>query len=141
EQRFGVNQKEKIKAFKSNIDVLTLSATPIPRTLYMSLSGVREMSLITTPPPSRRPIQTHLSSYNSDAIRTAIRNELDRGGQIFYVVPRIEGIEEKAAAIQGMIPGARISIGHGRMDEAELETTMLAFNNGEADILVCTTIV
>jgi transcription-repair coupling factor (superfamily II helicase) len=86
EQRFGVNQKEKIKAFKSNIDVLTLSATPIPRTLYMSLSGVREMSLITTPPPSRRPIQTHLSSYNSDVIRTAIRNELDRGGQIFYVV-------------------------------------------------------
>ncbi|KAB0240700.1 transcription-repair coupling factor [Microcystis aeruginosa EAWAG127a] len=141
EQRFGVNQKEKIKAFKSNIDVLTLSATPIPRTLYMSLSGVREMSLITTPPPSRRPIQTHLSSYNSDVIRTAIRNELDRGGQIFYVVPRIEGIEEKAAAIQGMIPGARISIGHGRMDESELETTMLAFNNGEADILVCTTIV
>ncbi|MEG3439299.1 transcription-repair coupling factor [Pannus brasiliensis CCIBt3594] len=141
EQRFGVNQKEKIKALKTHVDVLTLSATPIPRTLYMSLSGIREMSLITTPPPSRRPIQTHLSAYNEDAVRTAIRNELDRGGQVFYVVPRVEGIEERAGKLQQMIPGARISIAHGQMDEAELETTMLAFNNSEADILVCTTIV
>jgi transcription-repair coupling factor (superfamily II helicase) len=141
EQRFGVNQKEKIKSLKTHVDVLTLSATPIPRTLYMSLSGIREMSLITTPPPSRRPIQTHLSPYNTDVVRTAIRNELDRGGQIFYVVPRVEGIEERAGQLQMMIPSARIAIAHGSLDEAELETTMLAFNNAEADILVCTTIV
>jgi transcription-repair coupling factor (superfamily II helicase) len=141
EQRFGVNQKEKIKSLKTQVDVLTLTATPIPRTLYMSLSGVREMSLITTPPPSRRPIKTHLSSYNLDVVRTAIRNELDRGGQVFYVVPRVEGIEECAGQLQNMIPGAKIVVAHGQMDVSDLETTMLAFNNGEADILICTTII
>ncbi len=141
EQRFGVNQKEKIKTMKSQIDVLTLSATPIPRTLYMSLSGVREMSLITTPPPSRRPIATHLSPYKIEAIATAIRQELDRGGQIFYVVPRIEGIEATAAKIHEQIPSCRIAIAHGQMDESELESTMLTFSNGDADLLVCTTII
>lgn len=141
EQRFGVNQKEKIKTLKTQVDVLTLTATPIPRTLYMSLSGIREMSLIATPPPSRRPIKTHLSPYNLEAIGTAIRNELDRGGQIFYVVPRVEGIEEIGGQLAQMIPSARIAIAHGQMAESDLETTMLAFNNGEADILVCTTII
>ncbi len=141
EQRFGVNQKEKIKTLKSKIDVLTLSATPIPRTLYMSLSGVREMSLIMTPPPSRRPIATHLSPYNLEAISTAIRLELDRSGQIFYVVPRIDGIEETAAKIHELIPSCRIAIAHGQMDESELESTMLTFSNGDADLLVCTTII
>jgi transcription-repair coupling factor (superfamily II helicase) len=141
EQRFGVNQKEKIKTLKSQIDVLTLSATPIPRTLYMSLSGVREMSLITTPPPSRRPIATHLSPYKLETIATAIRQELDRGGQIFYVVPRIEGIEEVAAKIHEQIPSCRIAIAHGQMEESELESTMLTFSNGDADLLVCTTII
>lgn len=141
EQRFGVNQKEKIKALKSHVDVLTLSATPIPRTLYMSLSGVREMSLITTPPPSRRPIQTHISPYNTELVSSAIRNELERGGQVFYVVPRVEGIEEKAGLLREMIPSARIAIGHGQMVETELESVMLTFSNGEADILVCTTII
>ncbi|MEB3248833.1 MAG: transcription-repair coupling factor, partial [Merismopediaceae bacterium] len=141
EQRFGVNQKEKIKTLKTEVDVLTLTATPIPRTLYMSLSGIREMSLITTPPPSRRPIQTHLSAYNLDVIRTAIRNELDRGGQVFYVVPRIEGIEEIAGKIRLMVPSIRLAIAHGQRSEAELESTMLAFNNGEADLLLCTTII
>jgi transcription-repair coupling factor (superfamily II helicase) len=141
EQRFGVNQKEKIKDIKTEVDVLTLTATPIPRTFYMSLCGIGEMSLITTPPPSRRPIQTHLSHYNPDAIRTAIRNELDRGGQVFYVVPRVEGIEEVAGQLQQMVPSARVAIAHGQMEESELETTMLEFNNGEADILVCTTII
>ena len=141
EQRFGVNQKEKIKAFKSQVDVLTLSATPIPRTLYMSLSGIREMSLITTPPPSRRPIKTHLSPYNPEVVRNAIRNELDRGGQVFYVVPRVEGIEEISAQIREMIPSIRIAIAHGQMPESELESTMLTFSNGEADLLVCTTII
>ena len=141
EQRFGVNQKEKIKAFKTQVDVLTLTATPIPRTLYMSISGIREMSLIATPPPSRRPIETHLSAYDPEVIRTAICNELDRGGQIFYVVPRVEGIEEIAGKIREMVPSARIAIAHGQMNDGELETVMLTFSNAEADILVCTTIV
>ncbi|NJM73558.1 MAG: transcription-repair coupling factor [Scytonema sp. RU_4_4] len=141
EQRFGVNQKEKIKSLKTQVDVLTLSATPIPRTLYMSLSGIREMSLIATPPPSRRPIQTHLSPMNPESIRSAIRQELDRGGQVFYVVPRVEGIEEIAGELREMIPSARVAIAHGQMDESQLESTMLSFSNAEADILVCTTII
>ncbi|MBW4649838.1 MAG: transcription-repair coupling factor [Kastovskya adunca ATA6-11-RM4] len=141
EQRFGVNQKEKIKALKTQVDVLTLTATPIPRTLYMSLSGVREMSLITTPPPSRRPIKTHLAPYEPEAIRSAIRTELDRGGQVFYVVPRIAGIEEIATQLREMVPGARLAIAHGQMDAAELESIMLTFSSGEADVLVCTTII
>ncbi|MEL6321205.1 MAG: transcription-repair coupling factor, partial [Cyanobacteria bacterium J06626_14] len=141
EQRFGVNQKEKIKTLKTTVDVLTLSATPIPRTLYMSLSGVREMSLITTPPPSRRPIKTHLSAYEPEVIGSAIRQELDRGGQIFYVVPRVEGIEEVAGRLRDMVPSLRIAIAHGQMQEGELEATMLAFSSGEADLLVCTTII
>jgi len=141
EQRFGVNQKEKIKSLKTQVDVLTLSATPIPRTLYMSLSGIREMSLITTPPPTRRPIKTHLAPYDSESVRSAVRQELDRGGQVFYVVPRVDGIEETAANLREMIPGGRIAIAHGQMDEGELESTMLTFSNGDADILVCTTII
>ncbi|MFM6026180.1 MAG: transcription-repair coupling factor, partial [Dolichospermum sp.] len=141
EQRFGVNQKEKIKSLKTQVDVLTLSATPIPRTLYMSLSGIREMSLITTPPPTRRPIQTHLAPLNSDIVRSAIRQELDRGGQVFYVVPRVEGIEETTTKLREMIPGGRFAIAHGQMDESELESTMLTFGNNDADILVCTTII
>ncbi|MEH2308511.1 transcription-repair coupling factor [Nostoc sp.] len=141
EQRFGVNQKEKIKSLKTQVDVLTLSATPIPRTLYMSLSGIREMSLITTPPPTRRAIKTHLSPINSESIRSAIRQELDRGGQVFYVVPRVDGIEETTANLREVIPGARFAIAHGQMDESELESTMLTFSNGDADILVCTTII
>lgn len=141
EQRFGVNQKEKIKAIKTQLDVLTLSATPIPRTLYMALSGIREMSVIATPPPARRPIQTHLVPYDPEAVRSAIRQELDRGGQIFYVVPRVEGIEKITEQLREMVPGVRLAIAHGQMDEGDLEATMLAFGNGEADILVCTTIV
>lgn len=141
EQRFGVAQKEKIKALRTQVDVLTLTATPIPRTLHMALSGVREMSLITTPPPSRRAIKTHLMRYDLEAVRMAIRQELDRGGQIFYVTPRIEGMEETAAALQELIPSLRLAIAHGQMPEAELESTMIAFHNGEADLLLCTTIV
>jgi len=141
EQRFGVNQKEKIKVLKTTVDVLTLSATPIPRTLYMALSGVREMSLITTPPPSRRPIKTHLSPYKPEMVQSAIRQELDRGGQIFYVVPRVEGIEEVAARLREMVPSLRIAIAHGQMQEGELEATMLTFSNGDADLMVCTTII
>ncbi|MEG4090595.1 transcription-repair coupling factor [Microcoleus sp. Pol12B4] len=141
EQRFGVKQKEAIKSLKTEVDVLTLTATPIPRTLYMSLSGIREMSLIATPPPSRRPIQTHLAPYNPETVRSAIRQELDRGGQVFYVVPRIEGIDELADKLQEMVPGARIAIAHGQMEASELESIMLTFSAAEFDILVCTTII
>src|SRR6476469_5898537 len=141
EQRFGVKQKEAIKSLKTEVDVLTLTATPIPRTLYMSLSGIREMSLISTPPPSRRPIQTHLAPYNPEVVRSAIRQELDRGGQVFYVVPRIEGIDELAVQLQEMVPSARIAIAHGQMDASELESIMLTFSAAEFDILVCTTII
>ncbi|MEG4054584.1 MULTISPECIES: transcription-repair coupling factor [unclassified Microcoleus] len=141
EQRFGVKQKEAIKSLKTEVDVLTLTATPIPRTLYMSLSGIREMSLISTPPPSRRPIQTHLAPYNPEVVRSAIRQELDRGGQVFYVVPRIDGIDELAAQLQEMVPPARIAIAHGQMEASELESIMLTFSAAEFDILVCTTII
>ena len=141
EQRFGVNQKEKLKTLRKTVDVLTLSATPIPRTLYMSLSTVREMSLITTPPPLRRPIRTHLTTFDDEVVRSAIRQELDRGGQVFYVVPRVQGIGEVAEKLQQMVPGLRLLVAHGQMDEGQLEATMLAFNAGEADLLVCTTIV
>lgn len=141
EQRFGVKQKEKLKTLRKAVDVLTLSATPIPRTLYMSLASMREMSLITTPPPLRRPIKTHLSPMDEEAVRSAIRQELDRGGQIFYVVPRVEGIGDVAARLQQMAPGLRLLVAHGQLDEGQLEATMLAFNEGEADLLVCTTIV
>lgn len=141
EQRFGVNQKEKIKALRKDVDVLTLSATPIPRTLYMSLSGVREMSLITTPPPLRRPIKTHLAALDEEAVRSAIRQELDRGGQVFYVVPRVEGIEEVAGQLREMLPGLKLLVAHGQMGEGELESAMVAFNAGEADVMLCTTII
>jgi transcription-repair coupling factor (superfamily II helicase) len=141
EQRFGVQQKEKIKSLRKDVDVLTLSATPIPRTLYMSLSGVREMSLITTPPPLRRPIRTHLAALDEEAVRSAMRQELDRGGQIFYVVPRVEGIEEVAERLRTMLPGLRLLVAHGQMPEGELESAMVAFNGGEADVMLCTTII
>ncbi|WP_269622894.1 transcription-repair coupling factor [Prochlorococcus marinus] len=141
EQRFGVNQKEKIKSLKKNVDVITLSATPIPRTLYMSMSGVREMSLITTPPPLRRSIKTHLTNKDPEVIRSAICHEISRGGQIFYVVPRINGIEEVALKIKEMVPNVKIILAHGRMDEGELENAMIAFNAGEADLMLCTTII
>ena len=141
EQRFGVNQKEKIKVLRKDVDVLTLSATPIPRTLYMSLSGVREMSLITTPPPLRRPIKTHLAALDPEAVRSAIRQELDRGGQVFYVVPRVEGIEDVATGLRAMLPDLKLLVAHGQMAEGELESAMVAFNAGEADVMLCTTIV
>ncbi len=141
EQRFGVNHKERIKNLKKDVDVLTLSATPIPRTLYMSLSGVREMSLITTPPPLRRAIKTHLAPIDNETIRSAICQELDRGGQIFYVLPRIEGIEDCANKLKQMVPKLKLLIAHGQMNEGELENAMIAFNAGEVDLMLCTTII
>ncbi|WP_320676892.1 transcription-repair coupling factor [Prochlorococcus sp. MIT 1300] len=141
EQRFGVKQKEKIKDLKKQVDVLTLSATPIPRTLYMSLSGVREMSLITTPPPLRRAIKTHLAEMDNDAVRSAIKQEIDRGGQVFYVVPRIEGIDNVAIRLKQMLPSIKLIVAHGQMPEGELESAMVAFNAGEYDVMLCTTII
>ncbi len=141
EQRFGVKQKEKIKLLRKNVDVLTLSATPIPRTLYMSISGVRKMSLITTPPPSRIAIKTHLSQYDDDLVRSAIRQEVDRGGQVFYVVPRISSIEEVLMKLNSMMLDVKILVAHGQMDKGELESAMVAFNSGEANLMLCTTII
>ncbi len=141
EQRFGVRQKEKIKNFKKNIDVLTLSATPIPRTLYMSLSGLRQMSLLNSPPPSRRSIKTYLSEIDIDVIRTAISKELDRGGQIFYVLPRIADIDQAVNKLKNMFMDLRYIVAHGKMNEIDLENAMIAFNNGEVDLMICTTII
>ncbi len=141
EQRFGVRQKEKIKKLKTNIDVLSLSATPIPRTLYMSLSGLRQMSLLNTPPPSRRSIKTYLSEIDMDVIRTAISQELDRGGQIFYVLPRISDIDQAVNKLKNMFRNLKFIVAHGQMNETELENAMIAFNNGEVDLLICTTII
>ncbi len=141
EQRFGVRQKEKIKKIKTNIDVLTLSATPIPRTLYMSLSGLRQMSLLNTPPPSRRSIKTYISEIDMDVIRTAINQELDRGGQIFYVLPRISDIDQAVNKLKNMFPSLKFIVAHGQMNETQLENAMIAFNNGKVDLMICTTII
>ena len=141
EQRFGVRQKEKIKNIKKNIDVLTLSATPIPRTLYMSLSGLRQMSSLNTPPPSRRSIKTYLSEIDIDVIRTAISQELDRGGQVFYVLPRISDIDQAINKLKNMFTDLKYIVAHGQMNEIDLENAMIAFNNGEVDLMICTTII
>ncbi len=141
EQRFGVSHKEKIKALRSQVDVLTLSATPIPRTLHMSLVGIRDMSVIETPPQDRYPIQTYIVEHSPDVLSDAIRREIGRGGQVFYVHNRIEDIEHVAETIQLLVPEARIIVGHGRMDEHQLENIMLHFINHEADVLVSTTII
>ena len=141
EQRFGVKQKEKIKKIKKNIDVLTLTATPIPRTLYMSLSGIREMSILATPPPTRRSIKTYLSEMDMDAVRTAIGQELDRGGQIFYVLPRIADIDQAIDKLKNMFNNLKFIVAHGQMNETDLENAMISFNNGEVDLMICTTII
>lgn len=141
EQRFGVSHKEKIKAFKKNIDVLTLTATPIPRTLHMSLIGVRDMSVIETPPEERFPVQTYVMEYNDGLIRDSIEREMSRGGQVFFVYNRVETIMDMKAAISRLVPEARIVVAHGQMNEKELEDVILGFIEGEGDILLCTTII
>ncbi len=141
EQRFGVVQKEKLKYLKKNVDVLTMTATPIPRTLHMSLVGVRDMSLIETPPEDRYPVRTYVTEYNLETIREAILRELARKGQVYFVFNRINGIEEMAAEVQNLIPEAHIAIAHGQMDEKYLERVMVKFLEKEYDILVCTTII
>ncbi len=141
EQRFGVSHKEKIKKMKKAVDVLTLTATPIPRTLHMSMVGVRDMSIIETPPEDRYPVQTFVVEHSPHLVREAIRREMGRGGQVYYVHNRIEDIDSTAVFIQELVPEAHIAIGHGRMTEEELERVMLDFIEGKIDILVCTTII
>ncbi|CAI0457004.1 unnamed protein product [Linum tenue] len=167
EQRFGVKQKERIASFKTSVDVLTLSATPIPRTLYLALTGFRDASLISTPPPERVPIKTHLSPYNKEKVALAVKNELDRGGQVFYVLPRIKGLEqvnvllnndlvyspvifvilgltgleEVKDFLEHSFPDVEIAIAHGKQYSKQLEDTMEKFALGEIKILICTNIV
>lgn len=141
EHRFGVKHKEKIKQFKESIDVLTLTATPIPRTLHMSLIGIRDFSVINTPPADRLPIQTYVMPYDSDVIREAIIAELGRGGQVFFVHNRVQDIQSIALTIQQLVPDARIAVAHGQMPERELETVMLEFVRHKHDVLVSTMII
>ena len=141
EQRFGVAHKEKIKKLKENIDVLTLTATPIPRTLHMSLVGIRDMSVLEEPPVDRMPIQTYVMEYNDEMVREAINRELSRGGQVYYVYNRVSNIDEVAGHIASLVPEATVTFAHGQMHEHELERIMFDFVNGEIDVLVCTTII
>lgn len=141
EQRFGVAQKERLKELRTNVDVLTLTATPIPRTLHMSLVGARDMSVIETPPEDRYPIRTYVMEYNPEVVREAIMRELGRDGQVYFVYNQVRSIDRMAAHLQELVPEARIAVAHGQMDEGRLEQVMLDFYNGEFDILLCTTIV
>ncbi|MDU5105151.1 transcription-repair coupling factor [Clostridium sp.] len=141
EQRFGVAQKEKIKNLKKNVDVLTLSATPIPRTLHMSLTGARDISVIETPPEERYPIQTYVVEQNDQLVRDAVLREINRGGQVYYVYNRVESIENMAKYLADLIPECKIGIIHGQMTERQLETEMVSFMNMDYDVLVCTTII
>ena len=141
EQRFGVTHKEKIKQLKENIDVLTLTATPIPRTLHMSLIGIRDMSVLEEPPNDRMPIQTYVMEYNEEMVREAIERELARDGQVYYVFNRVHDIADVTARIQALVPDANVAFAHGQMKETELERIMYDFINGEIDVLVSTTII
>ncbi len=141
EQRFGVQHKEKIKKLKENIDVLTLTATPIPRTLHMSLIGIRDMSVLEEAPNDRMPIQTYVMEYNDEMVREAIQRELSRQGQVYYVYNKVKDIDEVAAKIQNLVPDANVAYAHGQMRENKLENIMLDFINGEIDVLVSTTII
>ena len=141
EQKFGVAVKDKLKTLKENIDTLTLTATPIPRTLQFSLMAARDLSVIKTPPPNRHPIETRVVRFNEETIRDAVSYEIQRGGQVFFVHNRIENIKEVAGMIQRSVPDAKVGIGHGQMEGKKLEELMLAFMNGEFDVLVSTTII
>jgi len=141
EQRFGVSHKEAIKQFKADVDVLTLTATPIPRTMEMSLTGIRDLSLLQTAPSERQPILTYVGEYDDRAVAESIRRELLREGQVFFVHNRIADIEEKAADLRDLVPEARIAVAHGQMDEGSLEQIVVDFWEGRYDVLVCTTII
>ncbi len=141
EQRFGVSHKERLKQMRENVDVLTLTATPIPRTLHMSLTGIRDMSILEEPPQERQPIQTYVMEYNTEAVRDAINRELARNGQVYFLHNHVRNISETAAKLQQLVPGAVVSYAHGQMSEHELEHIMIDFIEGEIDVLVCTTII
>ena len=141
EQRFGVKQKELLRQLKLRVDVIAMSATPIPRTLQMSLAGVRDISVIETPPEGRRPVRTYVGEYDEALVGQAIRRELERGGQAFFLHNRVETIEETAVRVRGLVPDAGVEVAHGQMDESRLEERMLRFLRGEADVLVCTSII
>ena len=141
EHRFGVRHKEKLKEFRENIDIISMSATPIPRTLYMSLSGIKDISIINTPPQNRLPIKTYVGEYNGQTVKNAIINELDRDGQVFYLYNRVETIEEFCLELQKLVPNAKIAIAHGQLSEKQLEEVIVDFANHESDILLCTTII
>jgi len=141
EQKFGVSVKDKLKSIKENVDVLTLTATPIPRTLQFSLMAARDLSVINTPPPNRYPIESQVIRFSEETIRDAITYEIQRGGQVFFIHNRIENIKEVAGMVQRLVPDAKVGIGHGQMEGKKLETLMLSFINGEFDVLISTTIV
>ena len=141
EQRFGVKHKEKLKQYKSTVDVLTLTATPIPRTLQMSIAGIRSLSLIETPPRDRYPIQTYVIAYNKQLVREAIMKEMSRDGQVFLLFNNVENIEQEVMEIENLVPSARVIYAHGRMDKTKIEDVMQSFIDHEADVLVCTTII
>ena len=141
EQRFGVSHKERLKQLRQQVDVLTLSATPIPRTLNMALAGIRDLSTMDSPPEARLPVKTFVSEYSEDVIKEAILREMERGGQVFYLHNRVRTIHQAAAEIKKIVPQARVMVGHGQMAESELEDVMMNFGNGDADVLVCTTII
>ncbi len=141
EQRFGVRQKELLRQLRLRVDVLSMSATPIPRTLQMALSGLRDISVIETPPEGRRPVQTYVGEWEEELVRRALRRELERGGQAFYLHNRVETIAEAAERVRALVPEARVEVAHGQMDDEQLEQVMMRFVRGEADVLVCTTII
>ena len=141
EQRFGVKHKEQIKELKNNVDVMTLTATPIPRTLHMSLIGIRDMCVMEEPPQERMPIQTFVMEYNEEIARDAINRELARGGQVYYVYNRVQDIAEMAGKVQALVPDASVAFAHGQMSERQLEEIMYDFVNGDIDVLVTTTII
>ena len=141
EQRFGVTHKEKLKKLKENVNVLTLTATPIPRTLHMSLVGIRDLSILEEPPIDRKPIQTYVMEYHKEIVREAILREVSRGGQVYYVYNRVEDIDKVASDIMSIVPNVKVAFAHGKMSERELEKIMLEFINGDIDVLVSTTII
>ena len=141
EQRFGVGHKEKIKTMKKDVDVLSLSATPIPRTLHMSLIGIRDMSILEEPPHDRRAIQTYVMEYNEELVKEAVHREMTRGGQVYYVYNRVNNIAEITSELQKLLPNAKVAFAHGQMRERELENIMMQFMEKEIDVLVSTTII
>ena len=141
EQKFGVSSKEKLKSIKVNVDTLTLTATPIPRTLQFSLMGARDLSIINTPPPNRYPVTTEVHTFNDQLIRDAINYEISRGGQVFFIHNRVQDIHDMAAMIAKLCPGVKIGVGHGQMDGDKLEEILMDFIEGETDVLLATTII